>query len=1045
MNMAESKFIRTTAQSPCPICGNVTGHCKSKSGKAGDVLVYCHNNESNPGSVVSGYKWIKASDGFGIFAPESSKPYVAPINVAPSIKTASATERDRSFRAYMSKLSLHPDDLADLVRRGISVGVAESQFVSIAGKEPGYLCPCYTPDGEIVGAQWRVRCPGEGSRYKWVSWMCGGSKFGDELPLTVHRPIGKATGIAIVEGIGAKSLILAHRSGMVTIGAGASVQFGGSSNGHWRSYLAALSAELNSKVLHFYPDSGCLGNAQVMGSYSKFFKFVVANGYPVKVAWWGQVEKGIDIDELSDWNAIEFIDVAAFEAMAAPKEPAQESLWKCMATHNYQLGHWKNEETPDPQKALIWSKMVQSDSNIEYVSERQAQANGSMPSHLVWIYRFFTPECNFDLKVSKLIATATGEGCGQTEYEITQLQGDRVARYKAIVPSTASTKSDKFIDALKTSSGAILTNRANARALAGVQQNREAQYRAMGGKTYQLAPCIGQQNDGYWIFENRQFTSSGQVCTEDESGWLFDRNLVFSENLHSPQIKANNPTALSNLASAESKCFHPTIIPFVHSEHGNVLAGMHRQSLQKMGFKNFPASMSTGEKGVGKTSALQSAASVADMHHNRAMIGQGVTESALDVRLYSLSGLPLIVDDPFPLSGGNLNEIKSVEKIISGAIQRSFDQSPRPVRGGSNRPPVAILCLSMNRGLSGKSSALDTRINVKEYSTAQPDWTHGQELTEAMDAASGGFGQLLSIKVDADIIKKYRAEFIQLMPMAQARQAESLAIQCYFTEQYCKLASVDFDAYAFHRDVLCRQANATDTAKDSLVDFMQKLDSLLMDSLLGEQNVTKITKRNGSAYLAIHMASVWEIFERRFSPNYSRSTIESLIESKGGFVEGETQKFIQDGRVWAEYKQALNRHKMDQGRDGSGGGDAPKIPKKTATRKCVLIPVGLVDSAMGRVDSMTSNFSNYSSDYEHPTPPVAVEVRVEVPVEVPVEIAVNDLVVVVVESEGLDVGDEVGVVQINVAENGQKWAVVLAPDGDQVSAWISSLKSITEI
>jgi hypothetical protein len=961
-----SKFNPSSKTSPCPVCENITGHCKSKPGSAGDTLIYCHNNQVNPGQPISGYKWLKAASlgGWqgGIFAPvDSSTPKrsLPPKSAKPQPKVdyASAAERDRQYRSYLSKLTLHPDDRADLVRRGVADATI-AQIKSKEGKEPGYLCPCYDPDGRIVGAQWRLRNP-SGARYKWINWICGGAEYKGELPLTVHRPLGEAKpGVAIVEGIGAKSILLAQRSGMVAIGAGSSSQFAGCSETHWIDFLGALG----SKTLYFYPDSGCLKNPQVLDAYRKFFEFTAANGYQLKIAWWGQTEKGVDIDELEDWGLIKFISVEEFEAMAGPATLQQDPAWDCMAVHNYQLGTWKNKDVTGDKEQQHWATLAEVNPNIEFVSERVGQANGSSPAHLIQVYRVFTPECDFDLRVKRVIVPNQGEG--RTEWEVVQLQGGRVKKYSAVVPETATTKADKFIDSLKSGSGASIVSRANYRQLSALIQNRRSSYRNAGGKTYRLAPVVGQQEDGYWVFENRQFTPQGRPCSEEESGWLFDLSLVVTENLHSPKIKPEDPLALYRLAIAELDCFHPVVLPFVWAEHGNVLAGFHRQFLKKNGFKSFAVSLSTGERGGGKTSALKAAASVVDNHYDKTIVGAGVTASALDLRLSLLSGLPLIVDDPFPLSGGNQAEIKTVEKIINNAIQRSYDQSPRPVRGGSNLPPVATLCLTMNRGLGSKSDALQTRILAKEYATGQPDWTRGQELTEAMDAASAGFGSLLRVQIDIEKIKEYRFKFLQIMPLAQARQAEALAIQCYFTEQYCKIAGVKFDSFEWHQRVLCKQANATEAGKDSLMDFLSKLGIMIADGVLNESSITSVVQRKtGKKYLALHLASIWEKFEKRWSPNYSRNTIESLIEAQEGLVERQNQKFVATHSAWQDYERALNAYKRGEGyRDKDGDLQLPIRPLKTAGRKCVLVPQNLVDAAIGS-PAAAESFSSYESDH----------------------------------------------------------------------------------
>lgn len=74
---AAQRFKSTSTRNPCPICGNTSGHCKSKAGDRGDALIYCHNHESDPGQPIAGYKWLKACDGWGIFAPVDSDLSVA--------------------------------------------------------------------------------------------------------------------------------------------------------------------------------------------------------------------------------------------------------------------------------------------------------------------------------------------------------------------------------------------------------------------------------------------------------------------------------------------------------------------------------------------------------------------------------------------------------------------------------------------------------------------------------------------------------------------------------------------------------------------------------------------------------------------------------------------------------------------------------------------------------------------------------------------------------------------------------------------------------
>ena len=75
----------------------------------------------------------------------------------------------------------------------------------------------------------------------------------------------------------------------------------------------SLSAELNTKILHFYPDAGALQNPDVMRHYREWFKSVKALGYTVKVASWeGFHLKGTD----------EFSLAARYAAAALAGDPA---------------------------------------------------------------------------------------------------------------------------------------------------------------------------------------------------------------------------------------------------------------------------------------------------------------------------------------------------------------------------------------------------------------------------------------------------------------------------------------------------------------------------------------------------------------------------------------------------------------------------------------------------------------------------------------------------------------------------------------------------
>jgi hypothetical protein len=130
----------------------------------------------------------------------------------------------------------------------------------------------------------------------------------------VHRPSQiERDAVALVEGVGAKPLILAQRLGLVTIGA-AGGQFAASPQ-----TLRLTLETLGCKGVEFYPDAGAVQNKDILRQYRATWKLLKAWGYEVRIAYWGQEDKRVhdDIDELSDLSLIRFLSIAEFEAIAA--------------------------------------------------------------------------------------------------------------------------------------------------------------------------------------------------------------------------------------------------------------------------------------------------------------------------------------------------------------------------------------------------------------------------------------------------------------------------------------------------------------------------------------------------------------------------------------------------------------------------------------------------------------------------------------------------------------------------------------------------------
>jgi hypothetical protein len=267
-------------------------------------------------------------------------------------RSLSAVERDEQYRALLAELTLHPDDRADLVRRGFSHEQIElsgfrsveryqklqNQFSDLLpgvasggkrliGRDEGYLCPVRDIDGLIVACQIRLRSlpTGESNRYRWLSGheqtlhlYTTGFNPKAELPLAVHRPTEKPVGIALVEGTGAKPFLTSQRLNALVIGA-AGGQFL-SSEAILKNSLDKLSRDLNGcKDITIYPDAGDILNSQVMNRWEKVSALLRALGWSVEFGWWGQIDKSFpDIDELEDCSEIQLISTEMFLAMGHP-------------------------------------------------------------------------------------------------------------------------------------------------------------------------------------------------------------------------------------------------------------------------------------------------------------------------------------------------------------------------------------------------------------------------------------------------------------------------------------------------------------------------------------------------------------------------------------------------------------------------------------------------------------------------------------------------------------------------------------------------------
>ncbi|MGB3496525.1 MAG: hypothetical protein WBA57_27605, partial [Elainellaceae cyanobacterium] len=359
----------------CPICESNDARCKSK-----EDLILCMGLIDS--ALVPGYRfngrskngqwgmWVPSNEGWSQQQRQRHRDELAVKRKARAeqerrkrAESLSAVERDRHYRAILQQLTLHPEDRADLVRRGLTVEQIErSGFKSVEqwqrleresnhrlpgvqidghglNTQAGYLCPIRNADGLIVGAQVRLREPGNGGKYRWLSGATKKRPNGatphtqnGELPLSAYRPENpNERAIALVEGVGAKPFIASERLNLATIGA-AGGQFASSSK-TLKASLEKLSAELGTKRIEFYPDAGMLDEKHetVRQQYQAAWRLIKEWGYELAIAWWGQFDKADgDIDELEDLGAIGFISPADFDRLVWIQQykSASKAAWR---------------------------------------------------------------------------------------------------------------------------------------------------------------------------------------------------------------------------------------------------------------------------------------------------------------------------------------------------------------------------------------------------------------------------------------------------------------------------------------------------------------------------------------------------------------------------------------------------------------------------------------------------------------------------------------------------------------------------------------------
>lgn len=383
-----SNYIPSNSHNPCPICDDISGKCRSTEDSGKDFYLCMTEMDAHFGDIINGHKCIKENDPIKSYPCTTwvennsaqwtssqkeewenrkrlKKERLAKDIAAQKKRSLSPEERDKGYRTLVNQLTLHPEDRADLIKRGFTEeqiqssgfkSVSKNEFLKTAvdanlpgvrngGKnlavyDDGILIPIKNGDGLIVGCQIRLRNPIDGNRYRWLSsknilhLFPNNSKEG-ELPLAVVFPNGsvKTNEINLVEGTGAKPFLAAHRLNQITIGA-AGGQFLAS-----KTTLKNTLEKINPKnkvKINIFPDAGDILNPSVMNRWKNTINHLKKLGYQINIKWWNQaIKNDCDIDELELHELTNIQSISPNEFFALPNKPEIRKL-------NRNEESWKN-------------------------------------------------------------------------------------------------------------------------------------------------------------------------------------------------------------------------------------------------------------------------------------------------------------------------------------------------------------------------------------------------------------------------------------------------------------------------------------------------------------------------------------------------------------------------------------------------------------------------------------------------------------------------------------------------------------------------------
>jgi len=490
----------------------------------------------------------------------------------------------------------------------------------------------------------------------------------------------------------------------------------------------------------------------------------------------------------------------------------------------------------------------------------------------------FKPYTNFTFDVVDILDDEYSQNPGLL-VEIQEVENPKKAR--VLIRDTSMHRLADLTRAFSSGYGSTLMNNLKLDQLSELIAAKKEDYIKNGGKRHILSACRGQQprssngKEGYWVFEDIQFTPEGEVCSSEKSGVIFNKTYGEGDEIPNPKILPPNPDILGKVLRAMRRALREqNVYPALFLVASQVM-GLHYQKIHRAR-GHVPMTNAIGDSGGGKSTASKVARALLGLHKTGS--AGDCSDSALFENLKYLGGLSYTIEDP------------KKDPAFDETTKKIYDGEARVKRGNYQKPLSSIIVTS-NHAIGRDGAAIMTRFNrIPFFRDAEigKDQSDFDDLTmDLLDQASGAFQLLLKFGYDNTQVEIIRQRIDKFLPQAHRRISPNLSILTFYALKLAPYAGLSEEQIMnYVSTVLCRVANDQDSGKSSLQDFVEKLRDLESRSLIGPWNYREIQKQNGQRIAAIKLQSVWPIFERIYQVQYDVQQIKADNEQNNGRNDG---------------------------------------------------------------------------------------------------------------------------------------------------------------